>query len=518
MLPVVESAYGVAALLLIAALRLRYNYLDQLSAAAAAAAPAVGEGLDVAQHLLPGAGAPMLCSAAGSEDMATTCFDTASAASYALPYNTVLHLSLCILCTLGSLAVEFARGLPAQRRRNALLAAAATDKVLSGGPGPDECGASTSVPSCGGSASTSGGPHRRAQALPRAHGVHRVGGRSGVGASRGRGLASVVGFSFRTSGAAAAAGTGEGHGQAAPAGAAGASGVPAHGPLGTIKSTTTNNSDNESSINRAGTAAGSKPCNPQGDAADLAPFLDAADTATASSALSAARRHLAWLQLPVCCRDRHATTEGPTGTQLQAAVHPTVPPAAPFSFPPAAALAAAGTTPPFRHSGPGPGGPPPKPSGAPSAVPAVAQRASVRLPYTPRVHLTSTHLKIHGADPRDLPPDYVQRLADVASASGRELLGVYVRAGCIELVLDSTGEGRGAGKASVMPKSVVHLHCDHTATIAFRRVHMRWTLQASGPGAHAGGSATGDRIATAVHAKTCDRPRMGLGAIIASQR
>lgn len=448
-LPVVEGAYGVAALLLVTALRLRYDYLDQLSAATAAAAAA----------------APRLCAADSSEGTTTTCADTTSAASYALAYNTALHLSLCILCTLGSLGVEFARGLPAQRRRNALLAAAAADKVHTGGPGADECGASACAPYYGGTSSTSGGRDGLGQALPRGHAVHRVGGASGASGPRGSGLASVSGLSFRPSAAAAAAGAGEAHGQGAPArsaasaprgdhahgrGAAGASGVAAPGPVDTVINTTNDSRDGKDSSNRAGSAMDSKPCGPQEDDANLAPFLDAADSATASSALSAARSHLARLRLPDCCRDRHATTEGTTGVQLRVAVQPTCTPAAPFSFPPAAAPTAAGTTPAFRL--PGPDELPPKPSSPPSAAPAVAQLASVRLLYTPRVRLRSTHLKIHGADPRDLPPDYEQRLADVVRASGRELLGVYVRAGCIELVLDSTGEGWGAGKASVMLK------------------------------------------------------------------
>ncbi|KAG2487341.1 hypothetical protein HYH03_014057 [Edaphochlamys debaryana] len=57
--------------------------------------------------------------------------------------------------------------------------------------------------------------------------------------------------------------------------------------------------------------------------------------------------------------------------------------------------------------------------------------------YVPRVRMQTTHIKIDGAEPEQLAPGFEGRLEDVAAAQGQRLLGVYVRAGCIELVLDA---------------------------------------------------------------------------------
>ncbi|GLI60129.1 hypothetical protein VaNZ11_002197 [Volvox africanus] len=77
-----------------------------------------------------------------------------------------------------------------------------------------------------------------------------------------------------------------------------------------------------------------------------------------------------------------------------------------------------------------------------AAVMAAVQQAR-RPVYVPRVRLVTTHIKVHGAQPDQLQSGYTQRLENVVSAVGQRLIGVYVRAGCIELVLDSADWGDG---------------------------------------------------------------------------
>ncbi|KAG2500761.1 hypothetical protein HYH03_001523 [Edaphochlamys debaryana] len=58
--------------------------------------------------------------------------------------------------------------------------------------------------------------------------------------------------------------------------------------------------------------------------------------------------------------------------------------------------------------------------------------------YTGRTRLLTRRIKIRGgADPEDVPPGLEARLAAVLASSGLQLEGVYVRRGCIEVVVDA---------------------------------------------------------------------------------
>ncbi|EFJ43091.1 hypothetical protein VOLCADRAFT_96783 [Volvox carteri f. nagariensis] len=57
--------------------------------------------------------------------------------------------------------------------------------------------------------------------------------------------------------------------------------------------------------------------------------------------------------------------------------------------------------------------------------------------YVGRTRLLSTTVKIRGVHLADVPAGYQQRIAAVLAAADLELEGVYLRAGCIELVVDA---------------------------------------------------------------------------------
>ncbi|GLI68596.1 hypothetical protein VaNZ11_013066 [Volvox africanus] len=57
--------------------------------------------------------------------------------------------------------------------------------------------------------------------------------------------------------------------------------------------------------------------------------------------------------------------------------------------------------------------------------------------YVGRTSLVCSRLKIQGAHPADVPEGYEERIAAVLAASGLQLEGVYIRSGCIELIVDA---------------------------------------------------------------------------------
>ncbi|KAG2436326.1 hypothetical protein HXX76_006636 [Chlamydomonas incerta] len=79
----------------------------------------------------------------------------------------------------------------------------------------------------------------------------------------------------------------------------------------------------------------------------------------------------------------------------------------------------------------------------PGLLPAGAQPA-----YRSVVRRRTTRIKVPFAEPEQLSPGFMQRLQDVAAQHGVVLAGVYVRPGCIELLLDlevwSTGSDAGS--------------------------------------------------------------------------
>ncbi|GIM06737.1 hypothetical protein Vretimale_10992 [Volvox reticuliferus] len=94
------------------------------------------------------------------------------------------------------------------------------------------------------------------------------------------------------------------------------------------------------------------------------------------------------------------------------------------------------------------------PDGSFSTATVMAAVQHARRPaYVPRVRLMTTHIKVHGAQPDQLQSGYTQRLENVATAAGQRLMGVYVRAGCIELVLDSADWVDGDIPSEAMPQS-----------------------------------------------------------------
>ncbi|EFJ40597.1 hypothetical protein VOLCADRAFT_108081, partial [Volvox carteri f. nagariensis] len=67
---------------------------------------------------------------------------------------------------------------------------------------------------------------------------------------------------------------------------------------------------------------------------------------------------------------------------------------------------------------------------------AQATRSALR-PYVHRAELSSTRVKIHGVQPELIAAGYQERIAAVVTAAGQQLEGVYVRRGCIELLVDT---------------------------------------------------------------------------------
>ncbi|KAG2444212.1 hypothetical protein HYH02_009150 [Chlamydomonas schloesseri] len=57
-------------------------------------------------------------------------------------------------------------------------------------------------------------------------------------------------------------------------------------------------------------------------------------------------------------------------------------------------------------------------------------------PYRSAMRRRTTRIKIPGCDPTQIGPGFTQRLQTLAAARGALLSGVYIREGCIELVLD----------------------------------------------------------------------------------
>ncbi|GIL72338.1 hypothetical protein Vretimale_4000 [Volvox reticuliferus] len=68
--------------------------------------------------------------------------------------------------------------------------------------------------------------------------------------------------------------------------------------------------------------------------------------------------------------------------------------------------------------------------------------------YVGRTRLVCTRLKIQGAHPADVPEGYEERIAAVLAAADLQLEGVYIRPGCIELIVDARSMGRSRRRAA----------------------------------------------------------------------
>ncbi|GFR50516.1 hypothetical protein Agub_g12784 [Astrephomene gubernaculifera] len=73
----------------------------------------------------------------------------------------------------------------------------------------------------------------------------------------------------------------------------------------------------------------------------------------------------------------------------------------------------------------------------PSQHSALAAAQAARMTYTPAVQLVRVQIKIRGADPDEVPAGYEARVGRVVAAAGYHAEAVYMRRGCIELVIDA---------------------------------------------------------------------------------